>query len=157
MFTGRETAARRRSPDSRWLNARRVIESDLVDRNPKARSILIAEDNPDSRDALRALLEAYGFHVLEAENGQEAVRRGIEQKPDLILMDIMMPTMDGLQATRTLRDSPSFRQVPILALTAMAGSRDLAIQAGCDDYLSKPIDVTNFMTKIRRWLDQSPS
>lgn len=130
-----------------------MIDSDFGDRSPKARSILIAEDNPDSRDALRALLEAYGFHVLEAENGQEAVRRGIEQKPDLILMDIMMPTMDGLQATRTLRGSPSFRQVPILALTAMAGSRDLAIQAGCDDYLSKPIDITNFMTKIRRWLD----
>jgi two-component system, cell cycle response regulator DivK len=155
MFTGPETAARRRSPTNRWLTARRVIDSDFGDRNQKARSILIAEDNPDSRDALRALLEAYGFHVLEAENGQEAVRRGIEQKPDLILMDIMMPTMDGLQATRTLRGSPAFRQVPILALTAMAGSRDLAIQAGCDDYLSKPIDIANFMTKIRRWLDES--
>ncbi|MEX2572456.1 MAG: response regulator [Gemmatimonadota bacterium] len=117
------------------------------------RSILIAEDNPDSRDALRALLEAYGFRVLEAENGQEAVHRGIDLKPDLVLMDIMMPVMDGLEATRTLRSSQVFRQVPILALTAMAGSREMALDAGCDDHLAKPIDVPTFLSTIRQWLE----
>ncbi len=116
-------------------------------------SILVAEDNPDSRDALRALLEAYGFRVIEAENGTEAVKQALVLCPDLVLMDIMMPVMDGIQATRMLRDSPEFRQVPILALTALTGSRDLAIEAGCDDFLPKPIDIQLFLKKIREWLD----
>jgi CheY-like chemotaxis protein len=120
--------------------------------------ILIAEDNPDSREALRALLEAYGFDVLAAENGVEAVERAIAQKPDLILMDIMMPVMDGLQATRTLRASPDFRQVPIVALTAMAGSREKALAAGCDDHLAKPVNLPVFLETIRGWLKRaSPS
>jgi two-component system, cell cycle response regulator DivK len=127
------------------------------DPDSTGRSILIAEDNLDTRDALRMLLEAYGFHVLVAKNGQEAVARGIDLKPDLIIMDIMMPTMDGIQATRTLRGSPSFRQVPILALTAMAGSREMALEAGCDDWLAKPIDVQSFLGKISRWLGVEPS
>lgn len=120
-------------------------------------SILIAEDNPDSRDALRALLEAYGFRVLEAENGEEAVTRGRDLRPDLILMDIMMPTMDGLQATRLLRDDAGGRRVPILALTAMAGSREMALEAGCDDYLLKPIDIPRLLQAVRHWLAQSTS
>jgi len=116
---------------------------------PTPPSILIAEDNPDSRDALRALLEAYGFAVLEAENGHKAVQTAIELQPDLVLMDIMMPVMDGLQATRNLRSSPDFRQVPIIALTAMAGSRDMAMQAGCDEHLPKPIDIPILLETIR--------
>lgn len=126
---------------------------DDVRRTPGTRSILIAEDNPDSRDALRALLEAYGFHVLEAQNGEEAVRRAIETKPDLVLMDIMMPVMDGLEATRRLRQEKDFPQVPILALTAMAGSREPAIEAGCDDHLPKPIDIPVLLNRIRMWLE----
>lgn len=118
--------------------------------------ILIAEDNPDSREALRALLEAYGFEVMAAGNGSEAVARAIESRPDLILMDIMMPVVDGLQATRTLRASPDFRQVPIVALTAMAGSRERAIEAGCDDHLQKPVDIPIFLQTIRSWLERSP-
>lgn len=115
-------------------------------------SVLVAEDNPDSRDALRALLEAYGFTVLEAENGEDAVRRALLSAPDLVLMDIMMPHVDGLEATKRLRESPEFRQVPILALTAMAGSRELAMAAGCDDYLTKPIDIPVLIATIRSWL-----
>ena len=123
-----------------------------TDRRESGPSILVAEDNPDSRDALRALLEAYGFAVLEAENGQEAVRKALRFRPDLVLMDIMMPVMDGLQATRTLRASPEFRQVPIVALTAMSGARQLAIEAGCDGHLPKPIDIPVFLQTIRTLL-----
>ena len=115
-------------------------------------SILIAEDNPDSRDALRSLLEAYGFDVLEAENGEEAVRQALRFRPDLILMDVMMPVMDGLNATRILRESPRFRQVPIVALTAMAGAHELAIEAGCDEHLRKPVEISNFFETIDRLL-----
>lgn len=128
-------------------------EGTEVDASP---AILIAEDNPDSRDAIRALLEAYGFRVLEARDGKEAVQCGRQLHPDLVLMDIMMPVMDGLQATRELRSSPDFEQVPILALTAMAGSRELALAAGCDDYLAKPIDIPGLLDAIRRWLESGP-
>jgi CheY-like chemotaxis protein len=128
---------------------------DSAEPGPEGARILVAEDNPDSRDALRALLEAYGFSVIEAENGQEAVDRALRTHPDLVLMDIMMPIMDGLNATRTLRSYPEFERVPIVALTAMAGSRELAIEAGCDDHLAKPIDVPVFLGTIRQWLDRS--
>ena len=117
-------------------------------------SILIAEDNPDSRDALKALLEAYGFKVTEAENGEQAVQKALVTHPDLILMDIMMPVMDGVEATKRLRQNEQARGIPIIALTAMAGSRDLAMNAGCTDYLTKPIDIPRFLPTIRSILDQ---
>lgn len=116
-------------------------------------SILIAEDNPDSRDALKALLEAYGFRVTEAENGEQAVQKALVTHPDLILMDIMMPVMDGVEATKRLRQNEQVRGIPIIALTAMAGSRDLAMNAGCNDYLTKPIDIPRFLQTIRSILD----
>src|SRR5690606_20640604 len=116
--------------------------------HPERRKVLIAEDNPDSRDALRTLLEAYGFEVVEAADGAQAVRCGIESHPDIVLMDIMMPGVDGLEATRQLRHSPAFRQVPIVALTAMDGSRQKAIEAGCDDHLVKPIDIPRFLATL---------
>jgi two-component system, cell cycle response regulator DivK len=115
-------------------------------------SILVVEDNPDSRDALRALLEAYGFQVLEAEDGELGLETAVRSRPDLILMDIMMPVMDGLEATRKLRSDEQFDRIPIIALTAMAGSQEPAMRAGCDDYLSKPIDIPRFLGTIRRWL-----
>lgn len=115
-------------------------------------SILVAEDNTDSRGALRALLEAYGFEVLEAKNGEEAVRLAQEARPDLVLMDIMMPEMDGLEATKRLRAIPEVESIPILALTAMAGSKNPALDAGCDDYLTKPVDIPVFLRTIRAWL-----
>lgn len=131
-----------------------VDPSDTREGTAARASILVAEDNPDSRDALRALLEAYGFRVVEAENGQDAIKQAIVRRPDLVLMDVMMPIMDGLQATRALRSSPDFVQVPILALTALTGSREMAIEAGCDDFLPKPIDIPVFLKKIREWLNR---
>jgi CheY-like chemotaxis protein len=136
---------------------KQVDLKDQAERSPASPCVLIAEDNPDSRDALRALLEAYGYEVLEAENGGEAIDKARELRPDLILMDIMMPYKDGLEATRTLRADPEFRQVPILALTAMAGSRELALKAGCDDYLQKPIDIPGLLKRIGEWLARGHS
>lgn len=117
-------------------------------------SILIAEDHPDSRDALTALLEAVGYRVYGAQDGREAVDRAVSEHPDLVLMDIMMPVMDGFQATRELRSKPGFEHVPILALTAMEGARERALEAGCDDYVTKPIEVNVFFAKIREWLER---
>jgi two-component system, cell cycle response regulator DivK len=98
------------------------------------------------------LLEVHGFAVDTAPDGRQAVDQATAVQPDLIIMDIMMPRMDGFEATRQLRANPRFRQVPILALTAMEGAREMVLAAGCDDYMSKPIDVRRFVERVRSWL-----
>lgn len=120
--------------------------------SPSRATILVVEDNPDSRDAIRSLLEAYEFYVIEAEDGEEGVRKALRHRPDLVVMDIMMPVMDGLSATRALRGLVEFRQAPIIALTAMAGARHLALEAGCDAYLPKPVEIPLFLETIHRLL-----
>ena len=114
--------------------------------------ILLAEDHLDSREAMRALLEAHGYRVVEAANGREAVERALEVRPDLVLMDIMMPEMDGFEATRVLRSQDGTRRLPIIAVTAMDGAQRLSMQAGADDFIAKPIDTRGLMAKIRHWL-----
>jgi CheY-like chemotaxis protein len=115
--------------------------------------VLIAEDHEDSRDALCTLLEAFGYRVHLAANGFEAVAEARARRPDLILMDMMMPGMDGLEATRTLRADPDFPRVPIVAVTAMEGAKDRVLAAGCDDWVAKPIDIRSFLARIPGWLD----
>jgi CheY-like chemotaxis protein len=116
-------------------------------------TILVAEDHLDSRDALRALLEAFGFHVLEAANGRQAVDVALRWQPDLILMDIMMPELDGFEATRELRRHDSTAHTPIIAVTAMEGAHQLAIQAGADDYVRKPVDIRGLVAKMHELLE----
>jgi two-component system cell cycle response regulator DivK len=113
--------------------------------------VLIAEDHEDSRDALRTLLDAFGFRVVEAGNGREAVERALAERPDVILMDMMMPYVDGFQATREIRAVEDLRGVPILAITAMEGARQRVLDAGCDDLVPKPIDVRAFLDQVRAW------
>jgi CheY-like chemotaxis protein len=115
-------------------------------------TILVAEDHLDSRDAMRALLEAFGFRVLVAVDGRQAVDVALEQSPDLILMDIMMPELDGFEATRQLRQHASTRRTPIIAVTAMEGAQRLALQAGANDYVRKPIDIRGLIAKVQSWL-----
>lgn len=116
--------------------------------------ILIAEDHLDSRDALRALLEAFGYAVLVAANGKEAVEAAVRTSPDLILMDIMMPVMDGFEATRQLRRLAKTVGTPIIAVTAMEGADELALQAGADDYVRKPIDIRVLVAKLNTLLQR---
>ncbi len=115
-------------------------------------TILIAEDHPDSREALSALLEAFGFRVLPAVNGEEAVALARTRRPDLILMDVMMPVVDGLEATRRIRGFPETARIPIITITAVEEIRDRAIDAGADDFMSKPINSGALLTKVREWL-----
>lgn len=119
-------------------------------------TILVAEDHLDSRDALRALLEAFGYEVVCAVNGREAVELALAHRPDLILMDIMMPELDGFEATRTLRRNVQFDGTPIIAVTAMEGAHQLAMQAGANDYLRKPIDIRRLIAKVNDWLEPRP-
>lgn len=121
---------------------------------PKEPTILIAEDHLDSREALGALLEAFGFRVIAAVNGAEAVDLARNRRPDLILMDIMMPELDGFEATRRLRGFDETRDIPIITLTAMDGARSLALDAGANDFLTKPINSGVLLKKVRSWLNE---
>jgi CheY-like chemotaxis protein len=123
----------------------------------RAPVVLIAEDHEDSRDALRTLLDAFGFRVVEAGNGREAVERALAERPDVILMDMMMPYVDGFQATREIRAAEGLRGVPILAITAMEGARQRVLDAGCDDLVPKPIDVRAFLEQVRVWIRRGHS
>ena len=112
----------------------------------------MAEDHLDSRDALKTLLEAVGYRVEVATDGRQAVTKAVEKHPALILMDMMMPEMDGFEATRMLRRRADMKDVPIVALTALDGARENVLAAGCDDYVTKPIDMPAFLEKLERWL-----
>ena len=118
----------------------------------QAALILVAEDHLDSRDALRALLEAIGYRVTVAVNGRQAITLAVEQSPDLILMDIMMPELDGFAAIRALRARAETGRTPIIAVTAMEGAQDLALQAGANDFVRKPIDIRGLVAKVDTWL-----
>jgi CheY-like chemotaxis protein len=114
--------------------------------------VLVAEDHADSREALRTLLEAFGYRVVEAVDGREAVERARAEHPDLVLMDVMMPRMDGLQATRAIRADPDLAGLRIVALTAVEGARATVLEAGCDELVPKPIDVRRLLERLPGWV-----
>lgn len=126
---------------------------EFTKRNGSA-TILIAEDHLDSRDAMRALLEAFGYRVLEAVNGRQAVDLAKRAAPDLILMDVMMPELDGFDATRELRRHGSTADIPIIAVTAMEGAQHLALQAGANAYVRKPVDIRGLVATVHDLLQQ---
>jgi two-component system cell cycle response regulator DivK len=117
--------------------------------------ILLVEDNEMNRDMLSRRLIRRGFEVLVAVDGQEGIEMAGREAPDLILMDMSLPVIDGWEATRRIRAAPATRLTPVIALTAhaMAGDRDQALDAGCDDYDTKPVDFQRLLDKISRLLD----
>lgn len=118
--------------------------------------ILLVDDEELNRDFLRRRLEKRGFQVVDAVDGADACAKVVSERPDLILMDVNMPVMDGLQATQQIRANPETRQIPIIALTAlaMAGDRERLLDAGCDDYESKPIELPQLLTKMQALLEK---
>ena len=116
--------------------------------------ILLVEDNEMNRDMLSRRLARRGFEVLIAENGQSGVDLTVSERPDLVLMDMSLPVMDGWEATRRLKADPNTSAIPIIALTAhaMASDREQALEAGCDDYDSKPVDLPRLVRKIEQLL-----
>ena len=116
--------------------------------------VLLVEDNEMNRDMLSRRLLRRGFQVVLAEDGQAGVDMAATESPDIILMDMSLPVLDGWEATRRLKARPETQAIPLIALTAhaMAGDRDRALQAGCDDYDTKPIEFDRLMEKIDRLL-----
>jgi two-component system, cell cycle response regulator DivK len=116
--------------------------------------ILVVEDNEMNRDMLSRRLERKGFEVVKAADGQQGVDMAMREGPDLILMDMDLPIIDGWEATRRVKAAESTRAIPVIALTAhaMVGDRDKAIAAGCDDYDTKPIDFPRLLGKIETLL-----
>jgi CheY-like chemotaxis protein len=115
--------------------------------------ILIVEDHRDSREALSALFEAFGYSVTEACNGREAVEIAQRDYPQLIIMDIMMPELDGFDASRRIRKIPGHERTPIIAVSAMEDAHELALQAGMSDYVRKPVDIRGLLNKVSGWLE----
>lgn len=119
---------------------------------PKKQIFLLVEDFEDSRFMMRRLLEIAGYIVLEASDGEQAVELAIQKRPELILMDLSLPKLDGLAATRKIRQHKDMRQVPIVAVSAHDSpeSRIEALDAGCDDYVTKPIDFDILNALLKR-------
>jgi len=116
--------------------------------------ILIADDNPASRELIREVLEMSGYDVLEAADGEDAVRQARAGVPDLLLVDIQMPRLDGYSVLRELRADPGLSRLRVVALTAFAmqGDRDRALQAGFDGYITKPVEIASLRQEIRKFL-----
>ncbi|MEN4013318.1 MAG: response regulator [Bellilinea sp.] len=121
---------------------------------PSSKSILYIEDNFDNRLLVRRLLEHEGYIVFEAENAQQALEVLQANRPDLILMDINMPEIDGYMLTQKIKSNSQLRSIPIIALTAnvMRGDKERTLSAGCDGYIEKPIDVDRFTNQVSVFL-----
>ena len=121
--------------------------------------VLLVEDNEMNRDMLSRRLMRRGFEVIFAVDGQQGIDAARREKPDIILMDLSLPVMDGWEATRRVKSDDATRSVPVIALTAraMIGDRERAIEAGCDDYDTKPVEFDRLIGKIERLLGISKS
>ena len=117
--------------------------------------ILIVEDHEDARRILRDMLETTDYELVEAENGEQALAEVARQRPDLILMDIQLPILDGYEATRRIKADPALRSIPIIAVTsyALSGDEAKARAAGCDDFIPKPYSPRQLLAKVRQYLD----
>ena len=118
------------------------------------RHILVVEDQEDNRQIMRDLLTANDYEMTEAENGEEALAAVAKDRPDLILMDIQLPVMDGCEATRRIKANPSLSSIPIIAVTsyALSGDEEKARAAGCNDFVPKPFSPRHLLAKIRQYL-----
>jgi CheY-like chemotaxis protein len=120
--------------------------------------VLYVEDNDDNVYVLEKRLVRAGFEVIVARDGAEGVTRANAERPDVVLMDLSLPVLDGWEATRRLKAAPETRGIPVIALSAnaMAGDREKALAAGCDDFDTKPVDLARLLGKIRTLVSEGP-
>jgi len=127
---------------------------DIIRRANGMKKILVVEDNETNLYLIKFILEKSGYEVIEAREGAVGVELAIKEKPDLIIMDVQLPDIDGLEATKRIRASEADSDIPIIALTsfAMAGDREKALAAGCTGYIEKPINPDTFIAEIGKYL-----
>ncbi len=120
--------------------------------SPMDRTALVVEDNDINMKLFHDVLEAHGYNVLQAKEGMEGWRMAREQRPDLILMDIQLPDVSGLEVTKWLKDDETLKSIPVIAITAfaMAGDEEKIRDGGCDAYIVKPISIPNFLQTVER-------
>ncbi len=125
-----------------------------IDLSSLTKTVLIVEDNELNMKLFHDLLDAHGYDVLQAVNAEEALAQAREHVPDLILMDIQLPEVSGLEVTKWIKDDPMLADIPIIAVTAFAmkGDEERIRAGGCEDYVAKPISVTAFVDKVKRYL-----
>jgi CheY-like chemotaxis protein len=133
-----------------------TVEFPLRPGPSKRNRVLVVEDNPSNLDLARMVLEGNGFTVDTASNGQEGLEKARHLRPDLILMDMQLPGVDGLAVTRQLKADPATRSIKVVALTANAlkGSEEQALAAGCSGYIAKPIELKKFMLQVTNFLEK---
>jgi len=146
---------------SRQMSTQDVIRQGETGRNelPETTTILVVEDFDETRFMLKLLIELSGYRVIEAVNGQQAVEVAQRERPDVILMDIGLPVLDGCKATRLIREDKALNNVPIVAVSANATAEDRvkALAAGCDEYVTKPIDFDRLKKLIGNFVRPSDS
>ena len=120
----------------------------------KLKTVLLVEDNEDNRIVYSTILQHFGYRVMEALNGEEGIAKARTEQPDLILMDISIPVIDGWEATQVLKRDPKSRRIPIIALTAhaLASDREKAMEVGCDSYLAKPCEPKTVVSEVERFI-----
>lgn len=125
-----------------------------MNQNDQLKTVLLVEDNEDNLVVYRTILEHVGFRVIEARDGEEGVNRARQYLPNLILMDISIPKIDGWEATQRLKSADETKDIPIIALTAHAleEDRQKALQAGCDGYLAKPVEPRRVVQEVERFV-----
>jgi two-component system cell cycle response regulator DivK len=123
------------------------------------KKLLLVEDNEMNRDMLSRRLVRRGYEVLVATDGAQGVAEATQHQPDLIIMDMSLPILDGWESTRRLKEQPETRDIPVIALTAhaMSGEREKALAAGCNDYDTKPVDFPRLLEKIESLLPATPA
>ena len=124
--------------------------------NNSDKVVLVVEDNAANMKFFHALLDAHGYIVLQATNGMEGLRMAREHRPDLILMDLQLPDISGLEVTRQLKEDDALKAIPVIAVTAfaMVGDEEKCLENGCDGYISKPISITDLLQTVEHFLDQ---
>lgn len=129
--------------------------AEKIDMSAIPKTVLIVEDNELNMKLFHDLLEAHGYATLEARTGPEALKLAVKHRPDLILMDIQLPEVSGLEVTQKIKDNADLADIPIIAVTAFAmkGDEERIRQGGCEDYIAKPISVASFLEKVKRYLD----
>jgi two-component system cell cycle response regulator DivK len=120
--------------------------------SPLDKTVLVVEDNDLNMKLFHDVLEAHGYNVLQAKDGMEGWRIARKHRPDLIIMDIQLPDVSGLEVTKWLKDDETLKSIPVIAITAfaMAGDEEKILEGGCDHYLVKPISISNFLQTVER-------